>query len=148
MSSLEVIPIAGLLAGGLDLTATSTLMKIQGIPLNRLLQTIASGAFGPSAFKAGRKTAVAGLLFHFLIALTAAAIYYTASRKLPFLIQHPLICGFLYGTAVHLVMNRIVLPLSAAPKREFAAKPFLTQLVIHILYVGLPIALTVSHLTR
>ena len=44
-------------------------------------------------------------------------------------------------------MNRIVMPLSAAPKRDFAPRPFLTQLVIHILYVGLPIALTVKHLT-
>ncbi len=148
MTSLEVIPIAGLLAGGLDLTATSTLMKIQGIPLKRLLQTIASGALGPSAFKAGKKSAAAGLFFHFLIALIASAIYYAASGKLPYLLEHPLLCGTLYGIAVHLVMSRIVLPLSAAPKRQFSPKTFFTQLVIHILYVGLPISLTISHLAE
>jgi uncharacterized membrane protein YagU involved in acid resistance len=148
MTSLEVISLAGLLSGVLDLTATSTLVRrTQGIPLGRLLQRIASGALGPSAFEGGKKTATAGLFFHFLISFTAAFVYYVSSRKLPILIDHPLLSGVLYGAAVHLVMNRIVLPLSAAAI-PFSAKAFLTQLVIHILFVGLPIALVVSHLSR
>jgi len=148
MTSLEVISLAGLLSGVLDLTATSTLVRrTQGIPLERLLQRIASGAFGPSAFEGGKKTATAGLFFHFLISFTAAFVYYASSRKLAILIDHPLLSGVLYGAAVHLVMNRIVLPLSAAAI-PFSAKAFLTQLVIHILFVGLPIALVVSHLSR
>ncbi|MBB5342882.1 hypothetical protein [Tunturibacter empetritectus] len=148
MTSLEVISLAGLLSGVLDLTATSTLVRrTQGIPLERLLQRIASGALGPSAFEGGKKTATAGLFFHFLISFTAAFVYYASSRKLAILIDHPLLSGVLYGAAVHLVMNRIVLPLSAATI-PFSAKAFLTQLVIHILFVGLPIALVVSHLSR
>jgi uncharacterized membrane protein YagU involved in acid resistance len=148
MTSLEVISLAGLLSGVLDLTATSTLVRrTQGIPLERLLQRIASGALGPSAFEGGKKTAAAGLFFHFLISFTAAFVYYASSRKLAILIDHPLLSGVLYGAAVHLVMNRIVLPLSAAAI-PFSAKAFLTQLVIHILFVGLPIALVVSHLSR
>ena len=55
MTSLKIILFAALLASVLDLTATSILMKIQGIPFKRLLQTIASGALGPSAFKSGKK---------------------------------------------------------------------------------------------
>jgi hypothetical protein len=102
----------------------------------------------PTSFQGGKKTAATGLLFHFLIAFAAAAIYYQSSRRLLFLIDHPFFSGILYGTAVHLVMSRIVLPLSAASKREFSAKAFLTQLAIHIVFVGLPIALTVSHLSR
>jgi hypothetical protein len=82
-----------------------------------------------------------------LIAFTAAFIYYASSRKLAILIDHPRLSGVLYGAAVHLVMNRIVLPLSAAAI-SFSAKAFLTQLVIHIVCVGLPIALVVSHLSR
>jgi uncharacterized membrane protein YagU involved in acid resistance len=148
MTSLEVISLAGVLSGVLDLTATSTLVRrTQGIPLERLLQRIASGALGPSAFEGGKKTATAGLFFHFLISFTAAFVYYASSRKLAILIDHPLLSGALYGAAVHLAMNRIVLPLSAAAI-PFSAKAFLTQLVIHILFVGLPIALVVSHLSR
>ncbi len=148
MTSLEVISLAGLLSGVLDLTATSTLVRrTQGIPLERLLQRIASGVFGPSAFEGGKKTAAAGLFFHFLISFTAAFVYYASSRKLAILVDHPPLSGVLYGAAVHLVMNRIVLPLSAAAI-PFSAKAFLNQLVIHILFVGLPIALVVAHFAR
>ena len=113
-----------------------------------MLQTIASGALGPSAFKGGKKTAAIGFLFHFLIAFTAAAVYYAASRNLTLLLDHPLLSGLLYGTAVHLVMSRIVVPLSRAPKRTFSAKAFFTQLVIHIVCVGLPIAFVVARFTK
>jgi len=147
-TTLEVISLASLLSGTLDLTATTTIVRIQGIPFDRLLQTIASGAFGHSAFQGGKKAATAGLFFHFLIAFTAASIYYASSRKLTVLLDHPLLSGLLYGVVVHLVMSRIVVPLSAAPKRKFSAKAFLTQLIIHMFCVGLPIALVVSHLSR
>jgi hypothetical protein len=118
------------------------------VPFERLLQTIASGALGPSAFQGGKRTATIGFLFHFLVALIAAAVYYATGRNLALLLDHPLLSGILYGTAVHLVMSRIVLPLSRAPKRKFSAKAFLTQLVIHIVCVGLPIALVVARFTK
>jgi uncharacterized membrane protein len=148
MTGLLAITAAALLSGVLDLFATSTVMKAQRIPLERLLQTIASGALGKFSFEGGRKTAATGFFLHFLIAFIAATIYYESSRKLPSLIEHPIFSGVLYGAAVHLVMSRIVIPLSAVPKRWFSAKAFLTQLLIHIRFVGLPIALTVSHLSR
>jgi len=81
-----------------------------------------------------------GVFFHFFIAFTAAFVYYTLSRRMSALVDHPLFSGVVYGSAVHLVMSRIILPLSAAPKRELSAKAFLTQLIIHIFCVGLPIA--------
>jgi hypothetical protein len=148
VTGFAITAAAALLSGVLDLSATSTVMKIQGVPLERLLQTIASGALGKSSFEGGKKTAAAGFLFHLLIAFIAATIYYQSSRKLTVLLVHPFFSGALYGIAVHLVMSRIVIPLSAVPKREFSAKAFLTQLLIHIAFVGLPIALTVSHLSR
>lgn len=72
MTSIEVISLAGLFSGVLDLAATSTLVRTQCITIEGLLQTIASGALGTSAFKGGRMTATAGLFFHFFIAFTAA----------------------------------------------------------------------------
>jgi hypothetical protein len=117
------------------------------VPFERLLQTIASGALGPSAFQ-GKKTAKIGFFFHFLIAFTAAAVYYAASRNLTLLLDDPLLSGILYGAAVHLVMSRIVIPLSRAPKRKFSVKAFFTQLVIHIVCVGLPIALVVARFKK
>ena len=149
MTPLEVISTAALLAGTLDLLATSTLVRTQGIRFEQLLQTIASGgALGRSAFQGGKQTATAGFFFHFLIAFLAASVYYIASRRLNVLLGHPILSGILYGTAVHLVMSRIVVPLSAAPKRKFSIKAFLAQLFIHVVFVGLPIALTISHLSQ
>jgi len=112
------------------------------------LQTIASGALGLAAFQGKKNTAALGLFFHFFIALTAASIYYVISCKLTALLDYPLFSGAIYGSAVHLVMSRIVVPLSAVPKREFSSKAFLTQLIINILCVALPIALIMSHFSR
>lgn len=148
MTGLETIAVAGLLAGTLDITATSTLFALQGLSLERLWQGIASGALGARAFSGGKKIAAVGLLFHFAIAFVVAAVYYALSRVWPFLIEMPFLWGAVYGTAVHVMMSRIVLPLSAAPKRVFSAKAFLIQLAIHICFVGLPIALIVSHFAR
>jgi hypothetical protein len=83
-----------------------------------------------------------------VIGLTVAAVYYVLSRGVPILIVRPFVCGAVYGAAVHVVMSRIVLPLSAAPKRVFSAKAFLIQILIHICFVGLPIALGVSRFSR
>jgi hypothetical protein len=144
MIDLGTIVLAGGMAGVLDLAASGAVFLAQGVPFESLLQGIASGVLGPDAFKGGKVTAALGLLFHFLIALVAAALYYAASRKWLALIESPVAYGALYGVVVHLVMSRVVLPLSRAPKRKFAVKAFLIQLIIHILFVGLPIARIVS----
>lgn len=144
MVDLGTIILAGCVAGVLDLAASTTVFLAQGVPFERLLQGIASGALGPTAFKGGRFTAVLGLFFHFLIAFVVAALYYAASRRWGALVESPVFYGALYGVAVHVVMSCIVLPLSRTPKRKFSVKAFLIQMGIHILFVGLPIARIVS----
>lgn len=148
MTGLEITALAGLVAGTLDITATSTLFALQGLSVERLWQGIASGVLGDASFRGGRRTAALGLLFHFMIAFIVAAIYYGFSRIAPVLIERPFVYGAGYGVIVHFVMSRMILPASRAPKREFSTKAFLIQLVIHILFVGLPIALTISRLSR
>jgi hypothetical protein len=148
MTGVETVALSGCLAGVLDILATATVMAAQGRSIKRLLQFIASGAFGTSAFDGGKKTAGIGLLLHFLIAGIAATIYYAMSHSVPMSLNRPLLFGTLYGIAVHLIMSGIVVPLSRAPKREFSIGAFLTQFVIHVFCVGLPIALAQSYLSR
>ena len=148
MTAVVAIAASAGLAGVLDISATAAIMAAQGTPFERLLQFVASGALGASSFQGGKKTAGIGLFFHFLIASIATTIYYAISRVLPVSLARPVLFGVLYGITVHLIMSLIVIPISRAPKREFSIKAFLTQLVIHILCVGLPIALTQSYLTR
>jgi hypothetical protein len=52
-------------------------------------------------------------VLHYFIAMSAAAVYYAVSRRLKFLVEFPVVCGLFYGIALLLVMNLIVLPLSA-----------------------------------
>jgi hypothetical protein len=143
-ASVEVISLAGLTSGVLDITCTMTLNKFKGTAATQTLQTIASGLLGPKSFEGGRSTAALGLGMHFLIAVVAAAAFYIASRKVGVLLEYAVLCGLLYGIAVHLFMSFIVMPLSSL-QRQYSGKFFAIQLVIHMFFVGLPISLIVRH---
>jgi len=108
------------------------------------LQGIASALLGPDAVNGGLPTAALGLALHFFIATVACTVYYGASRKLKALVEHAIVCGALYGIAVWLVMYLIVVPLAFHRGISYAFSLVVTTVMIHILFVGLPIALTVS----
>jgi hypothetical protein len=116
-----------------------------GIAPVRVWQGVASGLLGEAAFGKGWRSGALGLLLHFVIAFTAAAAFVEASRQVPLLARAYWITGPLYGVGVFLVMNLIVVPLSARPKRPASPQAMVIQLVIHILFVGLPIALAANH---
>jgi hypothetical protein len=80
MTSLEVISLAGLLSGVLDLAATSTLVRTQDIAIERLLQTIASGALGPAAFQEKENNGLRLVLHIFCVGLPIALIMSHFSR--------------------------------------------------------------------
>jgi uncharacterized membrane protein YagU involved in acid resistance len=148
MTAVGVIALSGGVAGVLDLAVTGTAMRAQGMGIRRLLQFIASGALGSAAFEGGAGTAGIGLVLHFLIAAVWAAIYFVAGRTWPVMLARPFLIGALYGVAVHLVMSRVVVPLSRTAKRPFTMKAFVTQLVIHVVCVGVPIAVVQSYWGR
>jgi hypothetical protein len=83
-----------------------------------------------------------------LIAFIASTVFYLSSRHIPFLLIIHSSVAPSTAVGVHLVMSLIVIPLSAVPKPAFSTQTFLTQLIIHILFVGVPIGLTVSHFSR
>ncbi len=113
----------------------------------RILQGIASGLLGSRSFSGGMKTAALGLGIHFLIALTAASVFYAASRKLSFMTQRPIIAGVLYGVAVYLFMYWVVVPLSVG-RGPFSWSSTIIAIITHMVCVGLPISLMVSRYSR
>ena len=139
--AVPTILAAGLLAGVLDITAAFIVYGLRGASPLRILQSIASGLMGAAAFQGGAGTAALGALLHFFIATVAAAVYYVASRRLRILIERPVLSGVLYGVAVYVFMNYVVLPLSAVAKRPFVPSLAAVIVVVHMLCVGLPIAL-------
>jgi hypothetical protein len=114
-----------------------------GVRPARILQSIASGVLGRAAYQGGTPTALLGLLLHFFIAFGVVTTYYAASRFIPALARRPWIFGPLYGLAVYVVMNFIVVPLSAAAVGSGTPPPAVLAngLLIHMLGVGLPSAL-------
>jgi hypothetical protein len=106
----------GLICGILDLSSAIIGYGFRGVAPIRILQSVAAGALGRDSFNGGARSAALGLFFHFLIAFTAAAVFYLASRKITFLTAHPVISGLLYGELVFLLMHFVVIPLSASPR--------------------------------
>jgi hypothetical protein len=137
------IAVGGVIAGTLDLTQALLLFGAN-IPL-----AITAGLLGPQAFHGGGATYVLGVFLHFLIALSAAALYFGASRKLRFLTEHALVCGLFFGAAVEPVMRLIVLPLSALHAMgPYAYRDLLQGLLLHMFVVGLPISFSVQRFAR
>ena len=151
--ALAPILIGGLIAGTLDISYACIYSYIRrGTKPGVILQSVASGALGPSAFTGGAKTAALGLAFHFVIALIAATVYYFASRVISFMITHAVISGIVFGICVYLVMNLVVLPLSSIPvKVPLWAYPWpslIGGLLIHMFGIGLPISLVVRRFSK
>jgi hypothetical protein len=145
MNSIRVILIAGLTCGVLDgLSATA----LAGGQWMRVFQFVASSVLGPNAFKGGVKVALLGIMIHFLVALSATAIYYAASRRIPALLNQALLFGVLYGIAIHFVMNFVVIPMSAIGSRPIVLRGFLLQLAVHMVVVGPTIALMIRRYSR
>jgi uncharacterized membrane protein YagU involved in acid resistance len=144
------ILLGGLIAGALDLTAACVTAWLRaGVKPVRVMQSIASGLFGATAYNQGAKTAVLGVALHFLIATVATAVFYFASRKLPFLIERPISMGLLYGIAVYLFMNFVVLPLSAFPQRgPVRLSSRIIGALIIMFCVGLPISAVVRRFSK
>jgi len=140
--------LSGLTAGALDITAAFINSGLRGGTPARVLRFIASGLLGVDALKGGLGTAALGAACHFLIAFTAATVYYLASRKLSFMIEHAVISGIFYGIAVYLFMSRIVVPLSRAPAGKPTVTSVLLAAAIIIVCVGLPIALITRHYSK
>ena len=138
------IVVGGFIAGVLDLTYAIVFSSFRNISAIRVIQSVASGFLANAAFEGGYTTAALGLLLHFFIACSAAAIFYVASRKIDFLIQHAIISGLIYGAMIYAVMYLIVLPISAYPiKINFAPSRVAINLIAHMFLIGLPIALVV-----
>jgi uncharacterized membrane protein YagU involved in acid resistance len=115
-----------------------------GYPLITVLQYMASGALGNAAFEGGIGTALLGLLFHFIVSFVVAAVFVLSADRIPLLRRYPIPGALAYGFGVLIVMNLIVLPLSAAPPLPAPTTPQLIELILeHVLVIGLTLGIIV-----
>lgn len=109
--ALKAIVAAGLVAGTLDIGAATLINRLDPVII---LHAIASGVLGKAAYFEGARSALLGLALQWGMSLSIAAVYVAAARRLRWLNANWLRGGLVYGVAIFIVMNYLVVPLSAA----------------------------------
>lgn len=127
-----------LVAGTLDILAAIGMTLAYGRPVDAMLRYVASGPF-PDAKLWGTAGAALGLAVHFTLMAIMATIFVLAANRFPRLKAQPIYWGVAYGLVTYVAMNLIVVPL------RFGTTPsavgMASQLLFHILLVGIPMAL-------
>ncbi|HEX6123874.1 MAG TPA: hypothetical protein VFZ23_00730 [Pyrinomonadaceae bacterium] len=147
--AFQTIVYGGFAIGILDGLAATVNAGLRGVTPGRVFQYIASGVLGPSAFEGGIITVIAGVLLHFLVAFGVATVYYLLARTFGVVIHRAVICGLIYGVAVYFAMAYLIVPMSAVRQGPFSWTGIIVSIIIHMLFVGLPVALIAKrHATR
>ena len=150
-SLLRLSVIGGLISGFLHLVVQQGIVfgLILKTPIISSLQFAASGIMGEAAFAGGLATALFGLVLDFIMITIMAGVFILSVDRIPLLRRHVIPGSILYGFGVFIVMNLIVLPLSAAPALPAPPLWLLIELVLqHILLIGLPLGILVRRNTR
>jgi hypothetical protein len=150
-SAFDTIIYGGLAVGVLDmLDAFAFFGWYVGIGPQRVFQGVAAGVLGTEAARQGGWNSFwLGLLFHYLVAVCVASVYYIATRVLPAMLTHPVLFGLGFGVITHFVMQCVVIPFTAIGRwPTFPLLSTLNGIIGHALLVGLPVALIASWSAR
>jgi hypothetical protein len=131
-SLLRAMLSAALVAGTIDIGAACL---INGVNPIVICQAIASGALGKSSFQEGLSSAAFGLALQWLMSLIIVACCFLSGHRVPWLRRRWQWAGVAYGVVIYLVMNYVVVPLSAVGHRpHFGVGKFLGNLVAMLLF--------------
>jgi uncharacterized membrane protein YagU involved in acid resistance len=133
MSRLFVSALLASFAAGVpDVFVAALLARI---PPGKVLQMIGSGILGEASYQGGSTSIRLGLLLQIAISFVIALVYNIAFAKIPDIRSHPLTFGALYGVAIFIVMNFVVVPLSRAyPKPHLDLKSVVAMTVVMIVF--------------
>jgi uncharacterized membrane protein YagU involved in acid resistance len=132
----------GLVAGTLDISYACVFWTIKaGLTPERIFQSVAAGLLGKASFDGGAATAALGLALHYFIATNMALAYYLVARHWPLLTRRPWVSGAAYGLLLYLIMNYVVVPLSAAGTGSKDPLWVSLSIAVHLLFIGVPCAL-------
>lgn len=141
-SAFHTIVYGGLAVGVLDaIAAMANAWFSGGVAPVRVWQYVASSVIGGDAFTGGISIAALGLFFHFCVAFGVATAFYVLARFMPVLIRYAVVAGAIYGVVVYFVMSYVIVPMTLARQGAFNWYGLVSGLLIHMLFVGLPVAL-------
>ena len=138
----RLVLLAGAAGATCDIAYAILYYGWKGVSAERILQTVASGLLGKSAYDGGWPVAALGLACHYAIVIVAAALFYAISRRWAWPREEPVTAGLVYGLGIYGFMNFVVLPLSAYPyPLRFPLLTTASGLLVHMIGVGLSISL-------
>lgn len=142
-SLLLTIILAAFLSGLLDLVLAIIVYSIllDKTTALKILQSVASGVFGKTAYSGGIEMAVIGLIFHFIISFIFTYLYFYTYPRLSFLRKERIFSGFVFGLFIWSVMNLIVLPLTFTGMFPSDILSALIGIAIIIISIGIPVSL-------
>src|SRR5471030_2444682 len=133
----RLVVLAGVVGATCDIVYAILYYGWKGIPAERILQTVASGLLGKSAYDGGWPVAALGLACHYAIVIVAAALFYAIARRWAWPREEPVAAGLAYGLGIYGFMNFVVLPLSAYPyPLRFLLLTTATGLLVHMVSNG------------
>ena len=122
----------GLLAATIDIGAACL---INGRSVTFILHSIAGGLLAERAFSGGTPTALLGAALQEAMGLIIAAIYVAVALLIPSTSRRWLLFGLAYGVIIFLVMNYVVVPLSAWQRHpHFSPAGFIANLVAMLIF--------------
>jgi hypothetical protein len=130
-----------LVIGSLDAAYAIVFWAFRGAGPLRIFQSIAAGLLGRSAFSGGLPTALIGMALHYGISFGIVLVYWIVGRWLNVLTRRPVICGAIYGVLVYIVMNYVIIPLSATNRPRFLLSWVVCSVIVHAFLIGVPAAL-------
>lgn len=149
MSNYRITPLRGILLGGFLAGLADTIYPIvKTVMAGKEWWTpwkgVASGLLGQTARDGGMEMVALGLVLHYFICISAAALLYFIVSRVKWLPRQWIALGCIHGIAVLLAMNYVILPLSAIGRGIYPLDQLHIHAFWHILLVGLPTAFFVT----
>lgn len=142
-AALIAAAVGGWVAGSVDIGSACL---INSLTPRVILQAIASGLLGAASFHEGWPAALAGLVLQWAMSILIAAVYGAGASRCAWLRRHAIWAGVGYGGVIYLVMNYVVVPLSAAPFRPSAAPAKVMENLLAMVLFGLIIAAVTQYM--
>jgi hypothetical protein len=143
-SFFKRVLLTGLIAGFLDMLAAYINIFIRtGRISKRMFNYIAGGALGlKNSLDGGAPVILLGIFFHYFIAFSFTLFFFLLYRKNRIFGLNQYLAAFLYGIFIWAVMNLAVLPLSALPPGKLTFGSSVTEALILVVAIGLPVSLS------
>lgn len=142
ISPLSAVSLIGCIVWLLDGAAAIIVAYTRGnVSPDRVFKYISSSVMGMEAFKEGAAAIWLGVFLHFAVALSCSALFFFAYPKLRLLQGNKWLTGCIYGLFVWVMMNLVIVPLTAVPPSKFDLTGAVIGWLIHMVCVGLPIVL-------